>query len=519
MRISSTVFVLVLVGATLGMAVFYIWPQSVKWFGQKSSDSMGATLTVEYTRGSPSIRVTGGRIVSRDQYELSFPFSGKVASVIASEGQYFTESDQPLIQMEKTEWELELKKAQAEYDAEQSIVNKLQQGARFEELVIVQQKKQSSDSSLKGSKKEVMDAISHAFVQSDDAVRNKTDVIFTNPESNPQLTFTPSDATLEATIESERSTMKRMLDNWKSDVDKMRSSGNTSKYVDGARSKLKDIREYLDHVAAAVNALTAGAISQDTLDAWKSAVSTARSSVLEATVAFGVAESTYKVANRELTVAKSELDLKLAGTQKQDIEAALSAAVAARSQMDIISEKLKQTTLRTPLKDLMVKKILPKQGEYVEAGRPVALVMSPALEVELDIPEEKIAGVSTGNQVIIRLNAYPNEDITGTVTEVESQEIERDGSIYFRARAAIDHVTDKVRSGMTGDVIIGTSLERNILRVPANAIHGEGGHRAVTVFVEGKYLERVIELGVEKEGLVEVLSGLQSGDQLLLGLN
>ncbi len=515
MRLISIIGGIIVVFVVALATVFYVRPQSFSWLGWHDTENTEDVFVVKYQEGNPSIRVGNGRIVPQEQYELSFPFSGKTESILASEGQTFSEGGQPLIQLEKTEWLLELKKAEAEYAAEQAVVNKLQEGARFEELLIAQQKKQTGESSLKGSKREVMDAIAHAFVQADDAVRNKTDDIFTNPESNPQLSFTPSDAALEAEIEAGRVAMKRMLDNWEDDVEGMKTSGNVSKYIDGSRNKLKDTREYLDAVAAAVNALTAGAIPQDTIDTWREAVSAARSAVTEATVLIGAAESNYKVVNRDAAVAQSELGLKLAGTQRQDIEAALSAALAARSQTDIISEKLKQTTLTTPLKDLVLKKLFVKQGEYVEAGRPVALLVKPALEMELDIPEEKIAGIQVGNQVIIRLNAYPYEDMLGVITEIKSQEIEKDGGMYFRVRASLKNISEKIRTGMTGEVIVETTIMSTTLRVPEEMVRVANGRRLVTVVKDGKTEIRVIESGIVKNGQVEILSGLQSEEQIL----
>lgn len=515
MRLISLLIGIVVFFAVASAVLWYVRPQSFAWLGWHDAKNVGDVFVVKYQEGSPSIRVGNGRIVPQEQYELSFPFSGKAESILVSEGQSFVESGQPLVQLEKTEWLLELKKAEAEYAAEQAIVNKLREGARFEELVIAEQKKQSSESSLKGSKREVMDAIAHAFVQADDAVRNKTDDIFTNPESDPQLSFVPSDALLEAEIEAGRAAMERMLDNWEDDVHGMKTSGNISKYIDGSRNKLKDTREYLDAVAAAVNMLTAGALSQDTIDTWRDAVSVARSAVTEATVEIGAAESSYKVVNKDAAVARSELGLKLAGTQRQDIEAALSAAVAARSQMDIISEKLKQTTLSTPLKDLVLKKLFVKQGEYVEAGRPVALLVKPTLEIELDIPEEKIAGVEVGNQVIMRLNAYPYEDMKGVITEIRSQEIEKDGGIYFRVRASLENASEKIRTGMTGEVIVEATVVGTVLRIPEETVRVANGRRLVTVVKDGEAQIRVIESGIVKNGQVEILSGLQSEEQIL----
>lgn len=515
MKITTLISGGALLFALLVAALFFFRPQSFSWLGWRGGVDVTGSMTVEYQKGNPSIRVNNGKVVAHEQYNLSFPFSGRVESVIANEGQVLSDSGQPLLQLEKTEWLLEFKKSEAQYAAEQATVNKLQQGARFEELLIVEQRKQSSSSALKGKKKEVIDAIASAFVQADDAIRNKSDDIFTNPESNPELSFVPSDSSLELQIESGRTAMKRLLDNWENDVEKMKASGDVAKYLDGARKKIKDVREYLDKVAKAVNALEAGVITQETIDSWKEAVSAGRTAVAEAEVILGGAESIYRVTSKDLAVAQSELDYKLAGVQKQDIEAALSAAVAARSQMDMISEKLKQTTLTTPLKNLVVKEILPKQGEYVAAGEPVVTLVHPMLEIELDIPEEKIAGIQIGNQVIMRLNAYPYEDTTGTITEIKSQEIEKDGGIYFRVRASIINVSEKIRTGMTGDVIVETSIDGGVLRIPRKAIYEKDGRRLVTVVYEGKPQLRVIESGVEKDGWVEILSGLQVGDRIL----
>ncbi len=515
MKLIGILLSLAIAAAVFGLGLFYYWPQAFTWLLWEDRSDTGESMMLEYQTGNPSIRVGNGKIVAQEQYELSFPFSGEVESVAVLEGQHFAEGGQTLVQLEKTEWLLELKKAEAQYAAEQAIVSKLEQGARFEELLIAQQKKQSSDAGLKGTKKEVLDAITAAFVQSDDAVRNKTDVIFTNPETNPQLSFTPSDTSLESDIESGRVAMKETLDDWEDNVNDMKESGNILKYLDGARDRIKDTREYLDQVASAVNVLSAGALSQDTIDAWKIAVAAGRTNVAEVTSALSAAESAYRLADKGLSVAKSELDLKLAGTQRQDIEAALSAAVAARSQMDIIAEKLKKTTLVTPSSNLTVKKIFPKPGEYVAAGQVVAVLMKPSLEIEVDVPEEKIAGIVKGNRVIIRLNAYPYEDFFGTVTEIKTQEIEKDGGIYFRVRASLENVSEKIRTGMTGDVVVETNLKAQILRVPKGALYETDGRRMVTVIRDGGNQAKVVESGIEKDGLVEILSGLQSGEQIL----
>lgn len=507
--------VLVISVVLLGGVAFYVWPEMrVKFFSGESL--LSGKVIAKYESGNPSVRVQNAKLVAKEQYTLAFPFSGRIESIVGIEGQLMANASQPLVQMETTEWELELKKAEASYHEGQAIVKKLEQGARFEELLILEQKKQSSESALKGSKKEVIDAIAHAFTLANDAVYAKTDSIYTTPESNPTLTFTPAESELKERLESERDDMGNLLDDWKDDVDDMKSSGNVTKYVAETRKKLSDVREYLDLVGEAVNTLLAGSITQETIDAWKESLSAARSAVAEATVAFGGTESAYQVATKGVAVAKGELDYRLAGTQKQDIEAALSAAAAAKSQMDIIQEKLKQTTLVTPLPGLLIKKILPRIGEYVQAGEPVALLADPVVEVEADIPEEKIVGIAAGNKAILRLNAYAERDFHGTVSRIEPQEVEKDGGIYFRARVTLDDALgDAFRMGMMGDVVIATTLQGGMVRIPTAVTSIQNGRRVVRMLENDSEVSRVIETGMESDGMIEVLSGLQAGDELL----
>ena len=506
---------LVVIVALLGGGVFYVWPETrEKFFPDESL--LSGKVTAKYESGNPSVRVQNAKLVAKEQYTLAFPFSGRIESIIGIEGQLVTNASQPIVQMETTEWKLELKKAEASYHEGQAIVKKLEQGARFEELLILEQKKQSSESALKGSKKEVIDTITHAFTLANDAIYAKTDSIYSTPDTNPTLTFTPATSGLKERLESEREDMGDLLDDWKDDVDDMKSSGNVTKYVTETRKKLSDVREYLDLVGEAVNVLAAGSITQETIDAWKESLSAARSAVAEATIAFGGTESAYQVATKGVAVAKGELDYRLAGTQKQDIEAALSVAAAAKSQMDIIQEKLKQTTLVTPLPGLFIKKIIPRIGEYVQAGQPVALLVDPIVEVEADIPEEKIVGITAGNKAILRLNAYTDRDFHGTVSRIEPQEIEKGGGVYFRARVTLEDIPgDLLRMGMMGDVVIATTLQGGVVRIPVQLVSMQNGRRVVRVFENGSEESRVIETGIESDGMIEVLSGLQAGDELL----
>lgn len=510
------ILILLLVGV-VATAVFF-FKDSI--FGL--SVSLSGSDHVELRDGRRSVQIDGAKVVPVHEYTLSSPYAAKVDSILVDEGDVVGASGSGVLKLDTVELELELKKYESILARERAIVEKLRRGTRYEELVIVQQEKKAAESSKKTNGQSSVQALYNAFVQADDAIRNQTDPMLSDPEgSSPQVSFTIADASLEAEIERDRKALSDRLDDWKDLVSDLKATDDLEKRFEKTESNLRSVREYLDEIALAVNGLTAGAVSQDTIDTWKAATLVARSDVEAAAVTVSSARSGYATAKQDVLVATRELDLRTAGADKQDIEAALDTSDAARSQMEIIAERLRQATITTPENNLLIKKILPKKGEFVMAGTPVSLVASPEMEIEVDIPEEDIHGIDVGAEVSFRPTAFSNQDVRGKITEIEGQEIERDGSIYFRAHASINGMGSgsklQLRSGMTGDLVVATRETGKIILIPKRFIDSRDGRNFVQVISAdtGSVREKVIETGMEQGEDIEVLSGISVGEQII----
>lgn len=504
--------------AIVAVGAVFIWFQR----GDSSFSRISRGEEIELSDGSKSVRVDSARIVSAREYTLSAPYAAKVDALLADEGDSIGASGSGILKLDTAELELELKKYESELARERAIVEKLQQGARYEELMVTQQKKKSAESSKKSAAESARQVLYDAFVQSDDAVRNQTDPIFTDPEGDdPQLSFSLADTELEADIEKDRKALSSSLHDWKDLARGLESSDNLEKQFDKTQSNLRSIRKYLDEVALAVNGLSVGAITKDTLDDWKAAILVARVNVGTAAVSVSEARSAYASAKQGILVADRELDLQISGSDKQDIAAALDAAGSAKSQEDIISERLKQATISTPEDNVLVKKIFPKKGEFVGVGSPIAIVSSPGMEIEADIPEEDIRGVENGAEILFRLAAFPEGDIRGKILMIKNQEIEKEGGIYFQVRASIDTsgLGSEVylRPGMTGDMIVATRNQGSILSVPKRFLSYRNGRGVIKVASPdtGAVQERVVETGMDQGQNIEIISGLSIGDRIV----
>ncbi len=510
-------FILILVLAAVAVGAVFWFKENI--FGLRSSLTGGDH--VELRDGRRSVRVDGAKVVPVREYTLSSPYTAKVDSVLVDEGDVVGASGSGVLKLDTVELELELKKYESMLARERAIVEKLRQGTRYEELMIVQQQKKSAESSKKTTGQSAVQALYSAFVQADDAIRNQTDPMLSDPEgSDPQLDFAVADTDLKAEIEKDRKALSSRLHDWKDLVSDVKASDDLEKRFEKTESNLRAVREYLDEVALAVNNLSAGVVSQSTIDAWKAATLIARSDVEAVAVAVSEAQSGYVAAKQGVLAATRELDLRIAGADKQDIEAALDASDAARSQMEIVAERLRQATIVTPENNILIKKILPQKGEFMMAGAPVALVASPDMEIKVDIPEEDMHGIDMGAEVLFRPTAFPDQDVRGKVSEIEGQEIEREGSVYFRVHASIDTAALgsklKLRSGMTGDLVVATRDTGKVILVPQRYIFSRDGRNFVRVISDaGMVREKVVETGMRQGEDQEILSGVSVGEQIV----
>lgn len=145
---------------------------------------------------------------------------------------------------------------------------------------------------------------------------------------------------------------------------------------------------------------------------------------------------------------------------------------AARAQGDAAvkrwEEAYKIAPLLAPLDGtIIVRSVEP--GQTVTTADPV-VVLSDRLIVEALVDETDLSLVKLGQRTEIRLDAYPKEVFKGKVDHITFEStLENNVNVY-----AIDILPEKVpesfRSGMTANVIFIVKEEKDVLRVPSEAV-------------------------------------------------
>lgn len=159
----------------------------------------------------------------------------------------------------------------------------------------------------------------------------------------------------------------------------------------------------------------------------------------------------------------------------------------------------------------------------VEPGQTVtsqdaALVLADRLIVKAQVDETDIGRVKPGQPAEITLDAYPYQKVKASVDHIayESQ-IVNNVTIY-----EVDILPDKVpgtfRSGMSANVNITVAEKEDVLLLPAEAVKENHERKYVLVKVEGqgKPVSRNIEVGISDGKKVEIISGLNEDDIVVI---
>ena len=163
----------------------------------------------------------------------------------------------------------------------------------------------------------------------------------------------------------------------------------------------------------------------------------------------------------------------------------------------------------------------PSIGQTVFPGSVIAKIPDlTAMQAKLLVIDKYAIGLKEGVHVNLQLDANPEVKITGTVTAVSGfpRSIARGNPIkYYEVTVAINNTDDvDLLPGQKVSAEILVEEYESKLSVPLQAIHNDQGEVFVYVENNGALEKRAITLGVKSLYVAEVLTGLDTGDKVLL---
>lgn len=132
----------------------------------------------------------------------------------------------------------------------------------------------------------------------------------------------------------------------------------------------------------------------------------------------------------------------------------------------------------------------------------------------LNIPQTELSKFSPGHEATLTVAAVPKHGFVATVARISPTIDTRSGT--FRATVYIDNRDGGLAPGMFGRFTIAYEKHSNALVIPVDAMLSEDNETVVYIVADGAAIRRTIETGIRSEGKIEVLSGLDKNDEIVV---
>ncbi len=196
--------------------------------------------------------------------------------------------------------------------------------------------------------------------------------------------------------------------------------------------------------------------------------------------------------------------------------AAQAALEQATAGLNTATLQVERAQVRSPISGQVVKRMV-SVGEQVDgtAAQPIAEIANlDRVELGANVPAEQLPRVRGGQRAEVSSDAYPDRKFSGSVVAVSPAVDPQTNAALVRIR--ITNADRLLRVGMFSEARLQVAEHANALVVPPPAIVRNDDGAAVYV-VKGDVAERTtVTTGLEKPDAIEVLSGINEGDTVLI---
>ena len=229
--------------------------------------------------------------------------------------------------------------------------------------------------------------------------------------------------------------------------------------------------------------------------------------------------TTDKVRQAELSVNVAQLELEQLRQQYANEQEVMEAEYKVqeldlsifRKSLAEMKRTLDDAQVRSPRKAILTY-INDQIGQQVSQGTQIAIISDLShFKVEGEIADTYGDRVAAGGKAVVKIGS---EKLEGTVSSVTP--LSQNGVISFTVQLKDDNHR-RLRSGLKTDVYVMNAVKEDVMRI-ANASYyvGRGEYDLFVRTADDELTKRKVQLGDSNFEYVEVVSGLQPGDQVVV---
>lgn len=233
------------------------------------------------------------------------------------------------------------------------------------------------------------------------------------------------------------------------------------------------------------------------------------------------ARNAADVAARDL--ARNEKLLAAGAIAERDIDQSRRASIAAQAALEDANSRLasaeksyRSTTVTSPFNGIVSERPV-SAGDVVQPGTALFTVVDPSsMRLEASVPAEQLASIRIGVPVDFTVSGYPGRQFVGRITRINptADPTTRQVRIYV----SIPNEGRALVGGLFANGRMSTATKLGLV-VPQSAVDVRSSIPSVIRVRQGKAEKVPVKIGLtdKTSETIEVLSGIQSGDTLLMG--
>ena len=232
-------------------------------------------------------------------------------------------------------------------------------------------------------------------------------------------------------------------------------------------------------------------------------------------------ELTVTAERAKVDLEFAELDFERVGklreqgvSSAEEMDLASTALKAAKAGHDAALVNLRRAVVRSPIEGI-VEEVPVEAGEYVAAGDAIArIIQKDRLKIVARLPERDVRYVEVGEEVVIFPDMSTDPAYPGRVSFVS--QTASSSTRTYRLEVAFDNSRGMLRPGMIVKIRFGRRQFTEAVVAPLHTIIARKDGRFVFVEEDGVAHQRRVELGVFDRDRVQILSGLEEGDNQIV---
>jgi len=225
----------------------------------------------------------------------------------------------------------------------------------------------------------------------------------------------------------------------------------------------------------------------------------------QAQVSFGIAQTNF---DRNKPLVDQGL------VSAEEFDKCKAALAVAQTGLDGAKIALDKSTVYAPLSGVLNRRYV-EVGEYVMLGQKLADIVDVSrVKVVVDIPEKEITFVSVGCLMGVMLGKDESSIVPGTVSY--RSVVADPGTRTYRVEVTVDNKDQKLLPGMIVRMVLLRRMIQNAISVPLFAVIPREGRTVVYIADGNRAVEREVTLGPTDGHDIQVLTGLQAGEKLVV---